>query len=157
MFNTTSHIRDVTGVDKLYEFQCLPFGLSSTPYIFTKELKLVMAHLRRQGQRVVIYLDDLLIMHQNYSELRVLAQETIELLASLGFSINFEKSSLTPSHSIEYLGVEYSDLDLVILSDASLAGWGTYCEGVEANGPWTPENQSEHINVLELRAEDNAL
>ena len=32
-----------------YEFAVLPFGLSTAPYIFTKILRPVMAHLRRKG------------------------------------------------------------------------------------------------------------
>ena len=33
----------------MYEFQCLPFGLSSAPRVFTKLLKPVLARLRHQG------------------------------------------------------------------------------------------------------------
>ena len=35
--------------DQLYEFWCLPFGLYSTPRIFTKLLKPVMALVRIHG------------------------------------------------------------------------------------------------------------
>ena len=42
-----------------YEFQCLPFGLSSAPRTFTKLLKPVIVLLRIQGIRIVIYLDDI--------------------------------------------------------------------------------------------------
>lgn len=33
----------------LYEFTCLPFGLSSAPYCFTKLIKPVMQKLRENG------------------------------------------------------------------------------------------------------------
>ena len=46
-----------------YEFQCLPFGLASAPRAFTKLLKPIVAVMRSKGIRIVIYLDDLLIMH----------------------------------------------------------------------------------------------
>ena len=55
---------------------------------------------------MVICLDDLLLMHQDSHALMALTQETIELLTSLGFSVNFEKSRLSPTRSIEYLGIE---------------------------------------------------
>ena len=42
-----------------YEFQCLPFGLSSAPRTFTKLLKPVIVLLRIQGIRIVIYLDNI--------------------------------------------------------------------------------------------------
>ena len=44
----------------LYEFCCLPFGLSSAPRAFTKLLKPVATLLRSMGIRIVIYLDDIL-------------------------------------------------------------------------------------------------
>jgi len=47
--------------DQMYEFQCLPFGLSSAPRVFTKLLKPVVGLLRHQGIRLVIFLDDILL------------------------------------------------------------------------------------------------
>ena len=46
--------------DRTYEFQCLPFGLYSAP----QTLKPVLAVLRSMGIRVVIYIDDMLLLHQ---------------------------------------------------------------------------------------------
>lgn len=45
--------------DTLYEFTCLPFGISSAPYIiFTKITKPVTTYLRKLGILCVAYLDD---------------------------------------------------------------------------------------------------
>ena len=55
--------------EQTYEFQCLPFGLSSAPRVSTKLLKPVMALLRRQGIHTIIFLDNLLIMGQSKEEL----------------------------------------------------------------------------------------
>ena len=52
-----------------YEFQYLPFGLSTAPRAFTKLLKPVIAILRSSGIRIVTYLDDILVMHQNHQEM----------------------------------------------------------------------------------------
>ena len=52
-----------------YGLQCLPFGLSTAPRAFTKLLKPVIAILRSSGIRIVIYLDDILVMHQ---EIRII-------------------------------------------------------------------------------------
>ena len=50
--------------DRAYEFQCLPFGLSSTPREFPKILKPVLAVLRSMGIWVEIYIDDyMLLLH----------------------------------------------------------------------------------------------
>ena len=87
-----------------YEFQCLPFGLSSAPRVFTKLMKPVMALLRQQGIRSVIFLDDILLMAESRLELEQWTQETLALLRLLGFRINWEKSQLVPTQVITYLG-----------------------------------------------------
>ena len=54
---------------KLYEFLCLAFGLGPAPRIFTKLLKVPISILRRLNIRLIIYLDDLLLMGSNYQEI----------------------------------------------------------------------------------------
>lgn len=39
-----------------------------------------------------------------------------------------------------------------IYSDASRSGWGIFCDGQVANGFWTNEDKTNHINYLELLA-----
>ncbi len=46
-----------------YQFRTLAFGLSSAPWIFTKILKPVITCLRKQGVRLIIYLDDILLLN----------------------------------------------------------------------------------------------
>ncbi|KAM4723097.1 uncharacterized protein WCC33_009317 [Rhinophrynus dorsalis] len=87
-----------------WQFTCLPFGLSSAPWCFTKLLKPVIAYLRSRGIRLIIYLDDILIMSQDRHLLTTQIKCTIQLLTSLGFLINWKKSQLIPSQSIEFLG-----------------------------------------------------
>lgn len=65
--------------DKVYEFTSLPFGLGPAPMVFTKLLKPVAAFLRKQGTRIHIYLDDMLIMAQSESELENHVRITVEL------------------------------------------------------------------------------
>ena len=43
-------------------------------------------------------------------------------------------------------------VDLVIETDASRKGCGTYCEGVSTGSPWCSNEQRLHINSLELLA-----
>ena len=91
--------------DTTYEFNCLPFGLCSTPRIFTKLLCPVMAHLRFMGLRMVIYLEDILLMAEDQETLLKQVQQTITLLEQLGFTVNKLKSILVPYHQITYLGL----------------------------------------------------
>ena len=48
--------------DKCYRFNCLPFGLACAPLVFTKVLKPVAAQLREMGVRLIVYIDDILIL-----------------------------------------------------------------------------------------------
>ena len=51
---------------KTYQFTCLPFGLTSAPRIFTKVLKPLAGILRKMCIRIIIYLDDMLIMKSTF-------------------------------------------------------------------------------------------
>ncbi|KAM4697809.1 uncharacterized protein WCC33_013413 [Rhinophrynus dorsalis] len=90
--------------DQTWQFTCLPFGLSSAPWCFTKLLKPVVASLRSHGVRLIIYLNYILIMSQYRSLLYTHTEWTIRLLTDLGFLINWEKSELIPSQRIQFLG-----------------------------------------------------
>ena len=90
--------------DKLFEFSCMPMGLASAPRIFTKLMKPVFGNLRSLGFTSVAYIDDSLLIGKSYEECFDNIKATLELLQSLGFSINFEKSVLTPTKEIKFLG-----------------------------------------------------
>ena len=77
--------------ETMYEFACLPFGLSSAPRIFTKLMKPVVGLLRQVVIRLIIYLDDLLIMAQSQDLALQHASTALELLEGLGFMVNCEK------------------------------------------------------------------
>ncbi|KAM7284238.1 uncharacterized protein ISCGN_001335, partial [Ixodes scapularis] len=53
--------------DRVYRWNVLPFGLRSAPRVFTKLLKPVAAYLRSKGLRIVMFLDDMLVMDQSPS------------------------------------------------------------------------------------------
>ena len=91
---------------QLFQYQCLPFGLSSAPRVFTKLMKAPTSIRRNQGVRLIIYLDDLLIMASVAAEALEHLRRAIQLLHQLGFLINFKKLVLTPAQSILFLGFE---------------------------------------------------
>ena len=240
----------------LWQFKVLPFGLSSAPCTFTKIMKPVVAMLRKLGIRVVLYLDDMLVLSRCESTAKSHVQIAMNLLSSLGFIINMDKSVISPAQQLEFLGFRLdscsmmislparklsalrksarqllakenmsvrelsqilgtmvashpailpaplhyrhlersktlylrkgysydqtipihhsvrSDLywwteqvnsfngrplqipswDLTLEADASMMGWGAYCQGQRAGGPWTAQERSHHINYLELTA-----
>ena len=240
-----------------YQFNCLPFGLCTAPRVFTKTLKPAVEMLRSMGLRVVIYIDDMLLMASSNDSLTDQIHLTLFLLENTGFVINEKKSLLEPTQKIEFLGmiINSKEMDIslpgskirdikqearrllnhpnpsaqslshligklnattpalqmaplfcralqtclkqaleagsqdyqspaqlstqakedlqwwelhlsnwngrslisqqssmTIISDASLQGWGAFCNGVRTRGPWSPQEQTLHINCLELLA-----
>ena len=87
-----------------WQFQVLPFGLNSAPCTFTKLTKPVVSVLRRLGVRVIIYLDDMLLMAKSAQEASAHLRAAIEILVALGFVINLKKSVFQPSQRLEFLG-----------------------------------------------------
>lgn len=242
--------------NQLFEFNCLPFGINIAPYIFTKLMKEVARHLRILGCKVLIYLDDILIIGESHDQCYESIHTTVNLLTSLGMVINYEKSVLKPARKIQFLGYIFDSHELTIglpadkiksllkllnktrnkkvirirafaslvgklvsispainygwfhtkpfeivkitnlrrnnmnynkkmiipeelkkefgwwlknitnegknfsprvftleiFSDASMTGWGAYCNGQTARGFWNNDDSKRHINYLELKA-----
>lgn len=240
---------------KLYEFTCLPFGLCSAPFIFTKLIKPVLAYLRSEGHSLVAYLDDLWCVADDYVSCLNTITNIVSTIERLGFIINYEKSVLIPNQRCKFLGIQLNSHDMTlelpsekrhkiykmiqnisskssikirewaqflgtltaacpaveygwiytkrferqkylallkepdydvkmkinpslksdflwwetkinyvvnpirtghfqleIFSDASLSGWGAFCNGETVNGYWSQEERDKHINELELLA-----
>ena len=103
---------------QLYQFTVLPFGLSTSPYVFTKILKPVINILRLKGYRSTIYLDDICLFGESKTMCLNNTKETMNLLTSLGFIINFEKSNIVPKKICQFLGfVIDSSKMLLMLTD----------------------------------------
>ena len=88
----------------LYEFNAIPFGLSTAPYLFTKLVKPVVAWLRQKGFKSVVYLDDFLMIGTSREECRENARKSKNLLESLGLIISYGKKIFEPSHQCKSFG-----------------------------------------------------
>lgn len=86
------------------QFTSLPFGLATAPRTFTKLLKPVAEHLRRQGLRVIIYLDDILLMADSRETFGRHMRILTDTLQQLGFILNQGKCVQEPQQRIEFLG-----------------------------------------------------
>lgn len=100
--------------NKFYEFNCLPFGLSSAPYVFTKLLKPVAHFLRSRGFMSVIYLDDILIIGEDENKCKQNMIVTRDLLEFLGFKLNLEKCCLLPKKICRFLGFIFDSEQLCV-------------------------------------------
>ena len=89
---------------QLYQFTCLPNGLALGPRIFTKILKVPLAHLRQTyGVNTSAYIDDLLLTEISIKSCHMAAFRTVQILQKLGFTIS-PKSVLQPRQVIEHVG-----------------------------------------------------
>ena len=127
----------------------VPFGLSSTPRVFTKLLKPVMALLRRQGIRTIIFLDDMLIMGQSKEELVDQVGEILQFLQLLGFVINQEKSVLSLSHTIQFLGfIVDSALMMIALPQKKVEDVAKACQAALLQGTLSVRDLSRLIGQM---------
>ena len=90
--------------NQCYQWKTMCFGPTCAPRIFTKIVSVVAAYLRAQNIRMAVYLDDWLIVNQEKKQLILDRKRCLDLLVSLGFMINKEKSTLIPSQTVTYLG-----------------------------------------------------
>jgi hypothetical protein len=102
---TMTHLARFIWKGKLYQCLTLMFGMAPAPRLFTKLLKVPISVLRRLLIRLVIYIDDLLLMAQTIEEIEMARDTTLYLLQALGLTINWKKSILTPCKELIYLGV----------------------------------------------------
>ena len=94
-----------------YQFRCLPMGLTSSPRVFTKLLKPIFSKLRQYGHHSVIYIDDTCLQGDTYKECMNNVNMTVNLLDKLGFTIHPEKSILSPTQKLSFLGFELNSLN----------------------------------------------
>ena len=98
----------------LMEYVCLPFGLTFSPTIFYKVMKVIVSTLQKMGFIVTFYLDDGWHKGDTYLECPWACEATYNLLLELGFLLNNKKSCLIPSQCIEVLGHMIDSVQMVV-------------------------------------------
>ena len=97
-----------------YQFKVLPFGLSSAPRVFTKLTRVIIIHCRKLGVRLVLYLDDSLLLAQPRERALQHRDLLLALLPDLGFIVNWEKSDLAPSKEWDFISLHWSSHTMTI-------------------------------------------
>ena len=80
----------------LYQFLCMCLGLGPAPRLFTKLIKVPVSIFRKLYIKIIVYLDDFLILGKTLEE-TIISRDTIYLLQNLGFVINLKKSVVHPT------------------------------------------------------------
>ena len=71
--------------EERYQFTCFPFGLSCASRTFTKVLKPVMTLLQSWGVRIIVYIDDTLILADIPEQASQHLETLLWILQALGF------------------------------------------------------------------------
>ena len=91
-----------------HQFTCLPFSLSCVPCFFTQTLKPVTAILRKQGVRLVIYIDDILVMAelQDKAMDQTLGVMYLHLLKNMELTVQPQKMVNVPTEEKDFWGMQ---------------------------------------------------
>ena len=90
-----------------YQFNALPFGLSTAPMEFTviaKEVKLMAMH---RGIRIHQYLDDWLVRAKSHPVCLQYTRNLLKICQDLGWLVNMEKSELEPKQVFDFVGYQF--------------------------------------------------
>ena len=99
---------------ELYEFTCLPNGLSCAPCIFAKTLKPPLSTLHKQGHIAVAHLDGLYLQGQTYEKCVQNVIDTTVLLDKLGLVVHAQKSTFIPTQVLTILGFVINSVAMTI-------------------------------------------
>lgn len=93
---------------KFYCFSVLPFGLASSPFIFSKCLKEIVKFWRKNAINIVLYLDDGFGISDSFDESKQDSDFVKQSLVAAGFLVNEKKSIFFPVQKLEWLGIVWN-------------------------------------------------
>ena len=102
--NSRKYLRFSTP-EGVYQFKVLPFGLKTSPQVFTRVMAPVSVLLLSKGIRMLRYLDDWLVQAPSLDTCIWARDQVLEMCIELGIQVNFVKSQLIPTQVATYLGL----------------------------------------------------
>lgn len=101
---------DDQGVDRVYQWQVCPFGLSTAPRAYSKLSRCLLRRWRSQGIRCSNYIDDFIFFAPSPAEALRVRSLVLRDLQDLGWFISPDKCKLQPGTMVEYLGLVFCSL-----------------------------------------------
>jgi hypothetical protein len=84
-----------------YAFKAMQFGAKHSPRLFTEALGFAMSYIRQNWEtRLAVYMDDILLLHQDPRYLRLAILQIGVYLQCLGWTLSPDKCEVIPSHEI---------------------------------------------------------
>jgi hypothetical protein len=87
-------------------FARMPFGFTNAPGLFTLLMRETVRTLREEGMRIVLWVDDGLVLAETKEELLIWRGKLMKRLIALGWEINMEKSQWEPTQEIIFIGYQ---------------------------------------------------
>ncbi len=87
-----------------FKFLVLPFGLSTAPYVFQRIMLTAAGVLRRKGIRVIVYLDDWMLLASSRKMALHHRAVAAVLMVELGLVRERTKGQWEPVQAVEFLG-----------------------------------------------------
>ena len=102
--------------DKIYQYTCLPNGISCAPRLFKKLLKPVFSTLRQLGHSNSGFIDYSLLVAETIPECQENVSDTVGLMTELGLIVHPNKSVLVhvPTQDISFLGNDIHSRDMTV-------------------------------------------
>ena len=91
-----------------FQFRALPFGLTTSPLIFTRIVKTVGAYAHSQELNILLDLDNWNISAPSPTLCAQWTKWVLRLTASLGLIPNLPKCNLTPSQQFVFIGIAFN-------------------------------------------------
>ena len=115
-----------------------------------KLIKLIAAYLRKRGIRIIVDLDDFLILGSSIKESKANTQLTLDLLQWLGVTINWEKSMEVPTQSLTFLGLSIDSQTMSLsLPERKILNKQSKCQSLIRNPTSSARQVARLIGTLE--------
>ena len=100
--------------NQVYQYVVMPNGIGPGPRLFTKLMKPVYSNLRNKGHMSSGFIDDSLLLGQTKDICVDNVFATANLMSSLGFILNADKSVIVPTQVIVYLGNVIDSVQMIV-------------------------------------------
>lgn len=116
-YSIVSRVKEIRSVSLARKHVRVPMPLfrlrTCSSNIYTL-LRIPIAILRRINIRIIVYLDDMLLINQTVEGVKMAKDPLIYLLQHLGFVINIPKAVLSLVKIIEFLGLEINSKQMTL-------------------------------------------
>jgi ribonuclease HI len=99
---------------QVYQYKVLPFGMTSSPYVFTRVVNQLKQKLQGSGHQLFQFLDDWLGQCSSYDLALERSKQTVALCHKLGLVVNTEKSELVPKQVFDFVGMHCNLIDYTV-------------------------------------------